>query len=64
MTHIKTILCTAMNLLEEGEEYAGVCTDCGAVSYEVEPDACEYPCDECEANKVYGAEQIVVMFGI
>lgn len=54
----------ALELLEDGEEGAGVCIACGEVTYGVEPDAEEYECDSCGKNKVYGAEQVLIMFAI
>ena len=44
-----------------GDEYIGFCTACGAEIYGVEPDARGYECDECGENKVYGAEECVLM---
>lgn len=47
----------------ESDEYLGFCLACGAVAEGVEPDARRYPCDECDAPKVYGAEEILLMMG-
>ena len=38
----------------------GFCVRCGAENYGVEPDACEYPCQECGQRKVYGAEDLLI----
>ena len=43
------------------EDYDGYCLACGASKSNVEPDAENYHCDECDADKVYGAEQILIM---
>ena len=39
----------------------GFCLACGEVADSVEPDARKYHCDECDANEVYGAEEILMM---
>lgn len=43
------------------EDYNGYCIECGAEHDCCEPDAREYPCEECGLNKVYGAEEIIMM---
>lgn len=43
------------------EGYEGRCLACGAVHGECEPDARRYPCDECEAEQVYGVEELLMM---
>ncbi len=40
---------------------AGFCIACGAMQEECEPDAREYKCDDCGADKVFGAEEIMLM---
>ena len=45
---------------ESGEDM-GFCLACGADAYGVEPDARQYECDECGAEKVYGAEELLMM---
>ncbi|GAG86975.1 unnamed protein product [marine sediment metagenome] len=51
--------------LEQIEEamadYCGFCTECGAQRSCCEPDARNYPCEECGANAVFGAEELVIM---
>ena len=42
-------------------EDLGFCLACGAEAYGVEPDARRYPCESCEAPKVYGLEELLVM---
>ena len=42
-----------------GDEYPGFCLDCGADADCCEPDAEGYRCDECGANAVLGAEQLM-----
>ena len=48
----------AMVLSESNE---GFCLACGKTQSGVEPDARRYTCEACEAPKVYGAEQLVLM---
>jgi predicted RNA-binding Zn-ribbon protein involved in translation (DUF1610 family) len=47
---------------ENEEEYIGFCIACGAEAYDVEPDARRYECDDCGANKVYGAQVILLSY--
>ena len=51
--------------LEEIEEamndQGGFCTNCGASCACCEPDARNYPCEECGEMSVFGAEELVVM---
>jgi rubrerythrin len=53
----------AQNLIEEGEENTGVCLACGEVHEGIEPDARKYKCEACGQHKVYGSEEILLMFG-
>lgn len=43
------------------DDYVGFCRACGAEQYGVEPDARRYPCPDCGAHEVYGAEELLVM---
>jgi predicted RNA-binding Zn-ribbon protein involved in translation (DUF1610 family) len=45
----------------EGDDYAGFCLACGAETEAVEPDAREYPCPDCGARAVYGAEEVLFL---
>jgi hypothetical protein len=51
--------------LEEYEEMeesmSGACIACGTWRDCCEPDAREYPCEECGKNTVYGAGELVLM---
>lgn len=38
----------------------GFCLACGAETEGVEPDARNYECESCGANKVFGAEEILI----
>jgi predicted RNA-binding Zn-ribbon protein involved in translation (DUF1610 family) len=38
----------------------GFCIACGASRHQVEPDARNYPCDNCGADEVFGAEEILM----
>jgi predicted RNA-binding Zn-ribbon protein involved in translation (DUF1610 family) len=43
------------------EEYIGFCLACGDEAYGVEPDARRYECESCGEQKVYGAQEILLM---
>lgn len=45
---------------ESGDDL-GFCLACGAEAFGVEPDARRYECEECGAEKVYGAEELLMM---
>lgn len=47
----------------EREDGTGFCLACGCEAEWVEPDARRYECGACGAAKVYGAEEIVMMYG-
>lgn len=38
----------------------GFCTKCGEESFECEPDAIAYRCEECDTRTVYGAEELLM----
>lgn len=42
------------------EGSVGFCLACGAEAYGVEPDACEYPCEERGHTPLYGAEELLI----
>ena len=41
----------------------GFCLNCGNEQDGCEPDAEKYKCEECGQRQVYGAEQLLIMFG-
>ncbi|MBO0738359.1 MAG: hypothetical protein J2P48_17595 [Alphaproteobacteria bacterium] len=45
----------------ERDDNSGFCIKCGAKAHGVEPDARRYRCESCGENKVYGAEELVLM---
>lgn len=45
----------------EGENDEGFCLACGETNEGIEPDAGKYRCQCCNAPKVYGAEQLMLM---
>jgi len=49
-----------MAAVEDGD-YVGFCVACGSEHDGCEPDARAYPCDQCGRNKVYGAEEILMI---
>ena len=42
----------------------GRCLSCGEQAYRVEPDARNYICDECGADEVFGASELLLMGNI
>lgn len=47
----------------ELDDNIGFCLACGEENYGVEPDARRYPCESCDAPRVYGAEELLLMGG-
>ena len=45
----------------QADDGTGFCLACGAEAYGVEPDAVKYTCETCDEDKVYGAEQLLIM---
>jgi len=43
------------------DQNKGFCLACGKTQSVVEPDARRYACTHCKKEKVYGAEELVVM---
>ena len=44
------------------EDYSGICIKCLTVRHgDTEPDAQNYPCDNCGENKVQGIEDLLIM---
>ena len=48
----------------ESGESVGFCLACGSTASGVEPDARQYACERCNAKKVYGAEELVLMMAV
>ena len=46
---------------ESANNYAGYCLACGAEASGVEPDARRYECETCNAPRVYGTEELLMM---
>lgn len=46
----------------ESDSGVGFCLACGEQAYGVEPDARKYTCESCGAPRVYGAEEILIMY--
>ena len=51
-----------IDAVESGEDM-GFCLSCGDEAYGVEPDARKYECESCGKDKVYGAEELLLMVG-
>lgn len=47
----------------EKDDNLGFCIACGEEAFSVEPDARQYKCESCGERKVYGAEELLIMFG-
>lgn len=45
----------------EADDYKGFCRACGASRGNTEPDARNYPCDNCGRAEVFGAEELLMM---
>jgi predicted RNA-binding Zn-ribbon protein involved in translation (DUF1610 family) len=45
----------------EADDNLGFCTACGEQATNVEPDAENYECESCGENKVFGAEQLLIL---
>lgn len=48
----------------EDDDNTGFCLNCGEIADYVEPDAREYTCEACGENAVYGAEELLLEFGL
>lgn len=46
----------------EEDTNLGFCLACGAEACGVEPDARRYTCESCGKPKVYGAEELLLMY--
>jgi hypothetical protein len=46
----------------EADDNTGFCLACGEEAYGVEPDARNYECEECGKRKVFGAQELLMMF--
>ena len=51
-----------LEAVESGEDM-GFCLACGDEACGVEPDARKYECESCGKDKVYGAEELLLMVG-
>jgi hypothetical protein len=61
---VKRALAAAKAYAYGNGDAVGFCLACGRKAHGVEPDARKYPCENCHAKKVYGAEEIVLMAGV
>jgi len=46
----------------ESGDYIGICLACGEEQGGCEPDARKYLCESCGQHKVYGAEELLIMY--
>jgi hypothetical protein len=56
------LLDTAIELCEN-DEMCGICHSCGYIQDCCEPDARNYTCEDCGENKVFGAQETLIMLG-
>ena len=56
-----TISITIEEYEEASANYIGYCTKCGAERECCEPDAANYPCEECGQNAVQGCDNLLIM---
>ena len=61
MARHKSITLDRILELVEADDHAGICGACGAYAMNVEPDARKYPCESCDAERVYGAQEWLFM---
>ena len=57
----KSITVERVMMACEADDFLGFCVACGEEAYQVEPDACAYTCESCDAAGVYGAEELLMM---
>jgi hypothetical protein len=57
----RTELLTIALEICERDENQGICLACGEIQDCVEPDARKYECETCGEEKVYGAEEALLM---
>jgi hypothetical protein len=43
------------------DDNCGFCRKCREVAYGVEPDACNYECENCGEEEVFGAAELLLM---
>lgn len=62
MTLTVTIAMSEAEYHEHNNLYSGVCLSCGEIRIgDTEPDAEGYPCEHCEAPRVIGLEQALML---
>ena len=54
-------VCDAVEDAMTNLENPGFCLACGEKAYGCEPDARGYHCECCDADQVYGAEEVMIM---
>lgn len=61
MARHKSITLARIVRMVKRDDYSGICGACGKTAHNVEPDARKYPCESCQAPRVYGAEEWLMM---
>lgn len=54
-------VCDAVKRASLSLDNPGFCIECGSEVDGIEPDAECYPCEACDQNTVYGAEELLIM---
>lgn len=55
----KSITLARVTRAVRDDNNTGFCRACGDMADDVEPDARKYPCRQCGAHEVYGAEELL-----
>ena len=61
--HKSVTIDRVMELIDEADQTLsspGICISCGTEADGVEPDARRYKCESCEANQVFGVEELLM----
>ena len=61
MAKTKVTLEQIMAAVESGDNI-GICLACGEEQGGCEPDARKYECESCGERRVYGAEELLIMY--
>lgn len=62
MAKTRTIVISENEFSELNEDCGGICIACESRQYGgCEPDARNYPCEECGESKVFGVEELLIM---
>lgn len=54
------VILEAVERYQSALDNPGFCLICGCEAEGIEPDACNYGCDSCGAEQVFGAQEILM----